>query len=158
VLVGGYNGGDMLTGGDGNDTYIVVGSEIVIETNAATSQIDTVLSVVNYRLGANVENLTLMDITTEIANGTKVFANLQGTGNALNNVLKGNGGNNLLDGRSGADSMTGGNGGNDTYVVENLADTVTETSLTGIDTVKAFINYTLGANVENLQLMGTAGL
>jgi serralysin len=158
VLVGGYNGeADILTGGDGNDTYVITGSEIVVETNASTAQRDTVLSLVNYRLGANVENLTLMDITTDIANGTKVFANLQGTGNALNNVLKGNGGNNLLDGRSGADSMSGGNG-DDTYVVDNLADTVTETSLTGIDTVKSFINYTLGANVENLQLMGTASL
>jgi serralysin len=158
VLVGGYGGGDMLTGGDGNDTYIVVGSETVIETNAATSQIDTVLSVVNYRLGANVENLTLMDYTdfdTLISSSGSPAIN--GTGNALNNVLKGNAAANVLDGRTGVDSMTGG-GGNDTYIVENLADVVDETLSGGIDTVKALVNYTLGTNVENLQLMGTAGL
>ncbi|MER2622433.1 MAG: calcium-binding protein [Accumulibacter sp.] len=159
VLVGGYGGGDMLTGGDGNDTYIVVGSETVIETNAATSQIDTVLSVVNYRLGANVENLTLMDYTVfgTLISGSGGSPAINGTGNALNNVLKGNAAANVLDGRTGVDSMTGG-GGNDTYIVENLADVVDETLSGGIDTVKALVNYTLGTNVENLQLMGTAGL
>ncbi|MBK8577240.1 MAG: calcium-binding protein [Candidatus Accumulibacter sp.] len=159
VLVGGYGGGDVLTGGDGNDTYIVVGSEAVIETNAATSQIDTVLSVVNYRLGANVENLTLMNFSDFATNTISGSPAINGTGNALNNVLTGNAAANVLDGRTGVDSMTGGDG-NDTYVVENLADVVIETNNASaqIDTVKALVNYTLGLYVENLQLMGTAGL
>ena len=50
--------------------------------------------------------------------------------------------------------------GNDTYLVDNTGDVVTETStlVTEIDTVQASINYTLGANVENLTLTGTAAI
>ncbi|MBK8384461.1 MAG: hypothetical protein IPL11_01755 [Candidatus Accumulibacter sp.] len=85
------------------------------------------LSVVNYRLGANVENLTLMnfsDFGNQPLSGSPA---INGTGNALNNVLKGNAAANVLDGRTGVDSMTGGDG-NDTYIVENLADVVVETN------------------------------
>jgi Ca2+-binding RTX toxin-like protein len=50
-------------------------------------------------LGANVENLTL--------SGT---AAINGTGNALNNVLTGNGAANALDGGAGNDVINGGDG------------------------------------------------
>jgi Ca2+-binding RTX toxin-like protein len=59
-----------------------------------------------------------------------------------------------LDGGAGADIMYGGLG-NDTYVVENVGDKVREYAGEGIDTVKAYISYTLTANVEILRLMGT---
>jgi Ca2+-binding RTX toxin-like protein len=77
----------------------------------------------------------------------------------LANALTGNSGNNVLDGLSGADTMTGGDG-NDVYTVDNAADQVIETnnSLTQIDTVETSITYTLGANVENLKLTGTASI
>ena len=48
-------------------------------------------------------------------------ADLQGYGNAANNVINGNSGNNLIDGGAGADSMFGG-AGNDTYFVDNAGD------------------------------------
>jgi Ca2+-binding RTX toxin-like protein len=76
---------------------------------------------------------------------------------AGNDVLDGGEGNDQLDGGEGADSMTGGEG-NDTYLVDNIGDLVIELANGGNDTVKASINYTLGANVENLQLIGTSGL
>ncbi len=44
---------------------------------------------------------------------------------------------------------------NDTYIVNSGSDTVTEYGGEGIDTVRSYIpNYTLGANVEYLQLSG----
>ncbi|NUU37074.1 calcium-binding protein, partial [Pseudomonas sp. C2B4] len=58
-----------------------------------------VFSSIDYTLGANVENLLLTG-----------SANLNGTGNAVNNRVVGNDGNNILDGGLGADSLEGGLG------------------------------------------------
>ena len=51
--------------------------------------------------------------------------------------------------------MTGGDG-NDTYVVDNVGDTVTELAGEGFDTVRSSISYTLGADVERLVLTDSA--
>ena len=56
-----------------------------------------------------------------------------------------------------ADKMTGGLG-DDTYIVDNAKDAVTEAAKGGTDAVDSSVNYTLGANVENLLLIGTAAL
>jgi trimeric autotransporter adhesin len=142
ILDGGA-GADTLTGGNGDDTYYVDNSGDIVTENLNEGN-DTVIAAVDYTLGANVENLTLT--------GT---ANLNGTGNALANAIVGNAGNNILNGGAGTDTMTGGNG-DDTYYVDGTGDVVTENSNEGNDTVIAAIDYTLGANVENLTLTGTA--
>src|SRR5258706_2655650 len=51
--------------------------------------------------------------------------------------------------------MSGGNG-NDTYMVDNSADKVVESSGQGVDRVVSTVTYTLPSNVENLTLSGTA--
>ncbi|EJN20488.1 M10 family metallopeptidase, partial [Pseudomonas sp. GM80] len=142
----GMAGADAMTGGNGNDTYYVdnVGDTIV-ELATAGSGIDTVISSISYTLGNNLENLTLAG-----------WGNLNATGNGLNNVLTGNAGNNIIDGGVGADTMIGG-AGNDTYYVDNIMDTVIETSTAPneIDNVISSVGFALGANVENLTLTGT---
>jgi Ca2+-binding RTX toxin-like protein len=141
VLNGGA-GADQLLGGLGNDTYVVDNVNDVITENLAEGT-DTVQSSVTYALAANVENLILTGASA-----------INGTGNALDNMLTGNSGSNLLNGGIGADTMTGGKG-NDIYVVDNTGDVVTENAIEGTDTAQSSITYTLGANIENLILTGT---
>ena len=62
----------------------------------------------------------------------------------------------MLDGGAGADTLEGGTG-NDTYYVGD-GDTVIEAADAGKDTIISGIRWTLGANVENLTLTGTAAI
>jgi Ca2+-binding RTX toxin-like protein len=143
LLIGG-EGGDTLVGGLGDDIYYANFGDVVVE--AAGEGIDTVATDASHTLAANVENLTL------VGDGP-----LSGTGNALANMIFGSDGNNVLDGRLAADTMTGGLG-NDTYVVDNVGDTVTEAAGEGADTVNASVSFALGANVENLVLTGASAI
>ena len=138
-------GADTLVGGLGNDTYVVDTASDVVTENL-TEGTDTVQSSVTYTLNANVENLTLT--------GTGA---INATGNSASNILTGNSGANLLNGGGGTDTLRG-SVGDDTYVVDDATDVVTENLNEGTDTVQANLTYTLGTNVENLLLTGTASL
>jgi Ca2+-binding RTX toxin-like protein len=144
----GGTGDDTMDGGAGNDTYVVDSVDDTVTESLATAAggVDLVQSGVDFQLGDKLENLTLTG-----------DGNIDGTGNASANVLTGNSGNNVLDGGEGADKMSGGLG-NDTYVVDVATDVVTEAPEAGVDTVRASINYVLGATLENLELTGGANL
>ncbi len=156
----GAAGTDTLKGGTGNDTYIVDTTTDII-TELANEGTDTIQSSITFNLGgnamwANIENLTITATTA-----------VNGTGNALDNVITGGSGNNMLAGGAGNDTLNGGAGtdvlqggaGNDTFIVDSTTDTVTELANEGIDTVRSSVTYTLSAaNVENVTLLGTGAI
>jgi Ca2+-binding RTX toxin-like protein len=78
------------------------------------------------------------------------------TGGSGVDALYGGDGNDRLDGGTDHDDMTGG-AGNDTYVVDDALDTVSENFDGGIDLVMSDRSYTLGANLEDLMLIGAGG-
>jgi Ca2+-binding RTX toxin-like protein len=142
ILDGGA-GNDGMEGGLGDDTYIVDSSGDLV-TEAANAGIDIVQSSVSYTLGSTLENLTLTG-----------SLDINGTGNATDNRLIGNGGDNVLNGGTGNDTMDGG-AGDDIYIVDVAGDIVTEAPDSGLDSVRtALASYTLGTNLENLQLFVT---
>ena len=191
-------GADAMFGGLGNDTYVVTDTGDTADETGGDG-VDKVVTLVSFTLGAGIENLTL----------NAPGRNIDGTGNALANVITGNdfenvltgldgddtlngggrndtlyggsgadrldggshddllfgdagndvllggAGHDRLDGGTGADAMQGGLG-NDTYVVDDVLDTAVEGSNGGLDTVEAWVDWTLGDNVENLTMMGSA--
>lgn len=105
-----YQGGaNAQIGGAGNDTFVLDHpNDTVVE--AASQGSDTVQTPFSHSLGANVENLTLTGVL-----------NVNGFGNALNNVMQGNSGNNYLYGQDGSDTLHGA-AGDDRIYGENGAD------------------------------------
>ena len=142
-LLDGGVGADSMAGGTGDDTYVVDNAGDAVAENL-NEGVDTAVASVTYTLSANVENLTLSGA-----------ANIDATGNELDNVITGNAGSNHLDGGAGIDTMAGG-AGNDTYIVDNAGDRVVERASEGIDTVQSSVDWSLGDNVENLGLTGAA--
>ncbi len=122
-LIDGGAGADKMYGGVGDDTYVVSNSFDQANENAGEGT-DTVQSSVTFTLGANVENLTLTGA-----------AAINGTGNALANILIGNSGNNVLKGGAGADTFVFGKFGA-ANGLDHLVDFVTAVdhlSFTGAD-------------------------
>ncbi|HJV02675.1 MAG TPA: choice-of-anchor L domain-containing protein, partial [Burkholderiaceae bacterium] len=148
-------GADTMLGGAGNDTYVVDNaSDKVIETTTATSKtdaggVDTVEASISYTLGNYVENLTLT--------GT---AALNGTGNALANVLTGNGGANTLSGLGGNDVLLGGGAadllvggaGNDTLTGGAGADVFRfESALSASSNLDTITDFQSGVDLLQLE-------
>ncbi|MBU1192336.1 MAG: hypothetical protein KKE76_11525 [Gammaproteobacteria bacterium] len=84
-----------MLGGYGNDTYSVDDTGDVV-TEYVDEGDDLVNSAVTYRLTENVEHLTLTGVEA-----------IDGTGNALSNILTGNAAANVLSGDAGHDTLRG---------------------------------------------------
>jgi len=140
MLAGGL-GADGMSGGKGDDLYYVddAGDNLV---ELADQGFDSVISSVSFRLPAQIEAMHL-----------EGQGDLNATGNALDNVLTGNDGANTLNGGQGADTMSGGLG-NDLYIVENAGDSIVEEANSGVDHVRASVDYVLPGQVEHLTLTG----
>ena len=110
---------DTMRGGAGDDTYVVDNAgDVVDESVAGSNGSDTVRSSISFNLADTTHVLGSVGIL--VLTGT---ANINGTGNGLDNPITGNAGANVLNGGAGNDDRTaGGNdtltggAGNDTFV------------------------------------------
>jgi Ca2+-binding RTX toxin-like protein len=156
----GAGGADTLVGGANNDTYIVDSAGDVVVELAGGGR-DTLVSALDATLGLELEALVLVGAARQGtgnaqanritgSDGNDALAGLDGVDTLLGGV-----GNDLLDGGLGADSMAGG-AGNDRYLVDTIGERTVEAAGGGIDTVVATLDWTLAAEVENLELAGAA--
>jgi len=176
TLVAG-TGNDTLDGGNGDDAAVLPGALADYQFQFDSQGIRfSHLQSGNVVLVRNVESCAFDDITKslpelaespfaglqlggtekgDILSGSTANDNLQGNGG--NDTLSGGTGNDTLDGGAGADKLTGG-AGDDTFIVNHINDKVLEDANGGIDWVKSSVNWTLGGNLENLELSGTDNL
>ncbi|MFJ5488029.1 calcium-binding protein [Hansschlegelia beijingensis] len=131
-------GADTMTGGLGDDDYYVDNAgDRVIETK--DQGLDRVYSSVTFSLaGQHVERLALTGL-----------ANVNGTGNSLDNQLVGNGGSNVLDGGGGKDRLAGGAGA-DTFAF------TTAIKASNVDTITDFVAADDTIRLENGVFVGLA--
>ena len=168
-MLDGGSGNDELYGGDGADTlragggsydylYGGAGNDTLIggsATPGAGMEIDFLYgeegddTLTGGSKGAFMSGGAGNDTLTA---GTSLFYNFM-AGEDGEDTIVGGAGNDYLIGGTGNDTMRGGVG-NDSYNVDSTLDVVIENTNEGIDAVVSRINYTLGANVENLILNG----
>jgi Ca2+-binding RTX toxin-like protein len=142
----GGNGSDLMRGGTGSDTYSVADLGDTVRERIGRG-VDLVQSSIDYRLTANVENLTLVGSDS-----------IDGTGNSLSNKLIGNSGANILDGRGGADIMSGGAGA-DTYIVDHVDDVIAPFTGSREDQIFSSVSFTIKSfDVVRLKLVGNEAI
>jgi Ca2+-binding RTX toxin-like protein len=178
VLIGGdghdvldaRGGRGTLSGGRGNDVYLVddAATQIIELADQGIDEVRTTLAT--WRLGANVENLTALGAGGLYGVGNALDNRLQGgagndtlIGVAGNNTLVGGGGrdyliggagNDVLDSRGGMATLQGG-AGDDVYYIDDSRTSVIEFAGEGIDEVRTTLSaYTLRANFERLVYTG----
>lgn len=108
----------------------------------------------------NITGSAIADLIYSGASDDKVFGkdgSDEINGGTGKDALDGGLGNDRLDGGAGDDALTGG-AGNDTYIVDSTKDKVTEKTNEGSDTIIAVATYTLGNNIEALNLSGTLAI
>ncbi len=130
-------GADILIGGTGNDSYWVDSAADSVFELAAEGN-DIVYSRISWTLGANLERLTLTGSVAVNATGNELANTLTGTANSAANQLAGG-------------------LGNDIYYV-GAGDSIIELAGEGNDLVNSAIDWTLGANLERLTLIGSAAV
>jgi len=152
-LLEGGAGNDLIKGGNDRDTATYANAVAAVTVNLA-------LTTAQNTAGAGVD--TLSSIENLIGSG---YADIL-TGNAYSNLLNGMAGDDRLIGGEGADTLDGGTGidkmfgglGDDIYYVDSSSDATVEYAGEGTDLVRTSMNYTLKANVENVQLEGSANI
>jgi Ca2+-binding RTX toxin-like protein len=152
TLNGGF-GFDSMAGGLGDDVYSIFDANATTDAviEGLNEGIDTVLLtnyVSSYTLPANVENLT----TTE---GLAIH-DLHG--NELDNVIIGNDYFNYFYTHGGSDTLAGGKADDRYYLGSDQDTTIIENAGEGYDSIYVAVSYQMSANIETMNLEGTADI
>src|SRR5262245_8234223 len=150
-FLSGDGGADRMNGGTGDDGYEVDNAKDIIDELVSGNQgKDTIVSHISLSLTGpailgDVENQFLSAIGTAV----------NGTGNALDNLIMGNSAGNKLDGAGGADTLNG-MSGNDTLTIDAL-DVVSGGA--GVDTVimTESVELSSSLDIENYIMAKGAG-
>jgi len=135
-LIYGTSLANLLQGGDGNDNLYAYEGDDFLQGGAGSDKL----------YGDDGDDDLFGDAGAD-----------QMYGGAGADELVGGADNDNMDGGTGADVLYGGTG-NDVYLVDDAGDVVVEYGGEGEDIVRPTISYTLGANLEALQLQGSADL
>jgi Ca2+-binding RTX toxin-like protein len=138
----GKAGADVMTGGKGNDVYVMdVAADQIIEADGeGKDEVHSAVALKTVIAGVEDYYFTGKTAVSFMADGA-------------DNKIVATAAADTLDGAAGNDTMQGG-AGNDVYIVNAAADAVKEEAAQGTDLVKSAADVTLGANVENLTLIG----
>ena len=161
ALIGG-GGADIMYGGTDSDAYYVDNAGDIVWEYAGEGTGDYVIASTSYALtaGSEIEQLQVDNYSSA--------APINLTGNEFNNFIFGSYGDNIIDGGGGADHMSG-RQGNDTYIVDNVGDSLFENGeiystpeieSEGFDTVLTSVSFNVGlySEIEVLQATGTANV
>lgn len=157
VLNGGTDAlADILSGGLGNDTYIINSATDNIIELVGGGTADRAKTSVSFTLGAG-DNIEFLETTNSLGVG---LLNL--TGNEFAQTIFGNAGANTLNGGIDAlaDTLIGGFG-SDIYIINSVNDNIVEEAHTGgADRAKASVSFTLGSGdaIEFLETTNAAGV
>jgi Ca2+-binding RTX toxin-like protein len=180
ILHGG-RGYDYLAGGSGNDAYAFNRGDAadVVFDSGGTDSLDLGPGIRIADVALQFSGNDLIVGVRDASNPDAAFSSLadritllnwqdpldrietlrfaDGTALNLAAMLRGSSGDDVLDGGPGANVMLGG-AGNDTYVVNNPGDLVSENAGEGADVVSSSITYMLGYSIEGLLLNGGAAI
>jgi Ca2+-binding RTX toxin-like protein len=161
TLIGG-TGNDTLMGGTGNDTYVFNkgdGVDTIYDADWTVGNADTLKLGAGITAAGTVVTRVNDDAVLSFGGGDQVtiqnyFSN-DGFRVEKINFADGTVWDELQPGVAGPNAMTGGSG-NSVYIVDNVADTISESINGGTDWVFSSVNFTLPVNVENIVLVGNA--
>lgn len=148
------DGAKTMLGGLDDDIYYIDSADDVVTENAGEGY-DTLYTLVDYTLPANVERVIALVNTGVTLTGNELDNSL--IGGSGGDVLYGLDGDDTLNGRGGVDTMVGGLG-DDSYIVNKSSDVVLELAGEGVDTVYTSVGYRLSDNVENIVIRSDDGL
>jgi Ca2+-binding RTX toxin-like protein len=149
-LIGGKGNDDLyggigvntLEGNEGNDVYY-------ISHNATDTVNSTIVEAANGGIDTAYSSLTVSALADNVENLALLFnANINATGNSLDNLIYGNNGNNNINGGAGNDTLYGG-AGSDVFVFDSSS--LINAVISGIDTIGDFT-----VNQDKIQLSKAA--